>query len=104
MQWLPFVFLKFSLNLCLFKLWYGIYAMVLNLCQYHSVAYTISSFLQFGGSNKSRTKQKLSDLFKKMSFTTEIDGMGEMKIDNNGDLRNIMRSARERSLSALTIS
>ena len=39
-----------------------------------------------------------------MSFTTEIDGMGEMKIDNNGDLRNVMRSARERSLSALTIS
>ena len=63
-----------------------------------------SSFLQFGGSNKSRTKQKLSDLFKKMSFTTEIDGMGERKIDNNGDLRNVMQSARERSLSALTIS
>ena len=38
-----------------------------------------------------------------MSFITEMEGMGDMKIENKGDLRNVMQSARRRSSPALTI-
>ena len=42
-------------------------------------------------------------MFKKMSFITEMDEMGDMKIKNERDLRNVMQSARRRSLPAFTI-
>ena len=38
-----------------------------------------------------------------MSFITEMDEMGDMTIENEEDLRNVMQSARRRSLAALTI-
>ena len=47
--------------------------------------------------------EELSCLFKKMSFITEMDEMGDMKIKNERDLRNVMQSARRRSLPAFTI-
>ena len=47
--------------------------------------------------------EELSCLFKKMSFITEMDKMGDMKIKNERDLRNVMQSARRRSLPAFTI-
>ena len=47
--------------------------------------------------------EELSCLFKKMSFITEMDEMGDMKIKNERDLRNVMESARRRSLPAFTI-
>ena len=42
-------------------------------------------------------------MFKKMSFITEMDEMGDMKIKNERDLRNVMQPARRRSLPAFTI-
>ena len=38
-----------------------------------------------------------------MSFITAIDEMGDMKIENERDLRNLMQSARGRYLPAFTI-
>ena len=38
-----------------------------------------------------------------MSFITEMDEMGDAKIENERDLRNVMQSARRRSLRVLTI-
>ena len=38
-----------------------------------------------------------------MSFITEMDEMGDMKIENEGDLRNVVQSHRRRSLPAVAI-
>ena len=38
-----------------------------------------------------------------MSFITEMDEMGDMKIENERDLKNVMQSVRRRSLPVLTI-
>ena len=38
-----------------------------------------------------------------MSFITDIDEMGDVKIENKRDLKNVMQSARRRSLPILTI-
>ena len=38
-----------------------------------------------------------------MSFITEMDEMSDTKMENEGDLRNVMQSARRRSLPATTI-
>ena len=38
-----------------------------------------------------------------MSLITEMDEIGDMKIENERDLRNVMQSARRRSLPVLTI-
>ena len=38
--------------------------------------------------------EELSCLFNKMSFITAIDEMGDMKIENERDLRDVMQSAR----------
>ena len=38
-----------------------------------------------------------------MSFITDIDEMGDVKIENKRDLKNVMQSARTRSLPILTI-
>ena len=42
-------------------------------------------------------------MFNKMSLIMKIDEMGDMKTDNERDLRNVMQSARRISLPALTI-
>ena len=47
--------------------------------------------------------EELSCLFNKMSFITEMDEMGDMKIENERDLKNVMQSVRRRSLPVLTI-
>ena len=47
--------------------------------------------------------EELSFLFNKMSFITDIDEMGDVKIENKRDLKNVMQSARRRSLPILTI-
>ena len=36
--------------------------------------------------------EELSCLFNKMSFINKIDEMGDMKIENERDLRNVMQS------------
>ena len=38
-----------------------------------------------------------------MSFITDIDEMGDVKIENKRDLKNVMQSARRTSLPILTI-
>ena len=47
--------------------------------------------------------EELSCLFNKMSFITKMEEMDDVKIKNKRDLRNVMQSARRRSLPALTI-
>ena len=46
--------------------------------------------------------EELSCLFNKMSFITEMDEMSDMKTENERDFKNVMQSARRRSLAAQT--